>query len=428
MEAGVGAGGQADSGVGRRGLTRQSSSTALLNLSGMSERANNANSTDAMNSSRVNALRATVNRHTEAVSRLLLSSKETLEKRGIIESAFRAYRDAFMEVSTVLTGLIEERSASASCTAKDIKEAVVEVLEDFNKKVANNVKSNVSFAGAAAEKSKSYASVVGASGTEVRVSRGPTVEVSDTTSFLIVPSENKREKYVSSQVTKDTLCRVLKPADCGLKVRRISYARDNGVRIEAFSPDIKKIRAHPGLAEAGLTVREDRKLNPRLIVHGVTTDMSAKEIENELLAQNLSDVDAKDVKIVYIFTPKQDKRTTSCILEVTSAVRKILLECGRIYLRYSACSFADHVRIVQCYRCLTFGHIAKDCKGKPSCGHCAGAHEMKDCKNRDQTPKCLNCERNHITHGDLAHSAMDAAKCLVLRRRVKDKIANTSYE
>ncbi|KAL6416763.1 hypothetical protein ACFW04_014840 [Cataglyphis niger] len=267
-----------------------------------------------MNSSRVNALKTTVNRHTEAVSRLLLSSKEMLEKRENYQIGFSVRRS------------------------------------------------------------------------EICVSRGPTVEMSDTISFLVVPSENKRDKYVSSQVTKDTMCRVLKPTDCDLKVRRISYARDNDVRIEAFSPDIEKIKAHPGLAEAELTVRENIKLNPWLIIHGV----------------------------IYIFTPKKDRRIISCILEVTPAVRRTLLGCGRIYLRYS------------CYRCLSFNHIAKDCKGKPSCEHCA--HEMKDCRNRDQPSKCLNCERHHVSHGDLAHSAMDAAKCSVLGRRVKDKIANTSYE
>ncbi|KAL6423097.1 hypothetical protein ACFW04_010528 [Cataglyphis niger] len=237
---------------------------------------------------------------------------------------------------------------------------VVEVLDNFNKKAINNVKSNIIFAGALSEKSKSYASVVDASGSEIRVSGDPTVEVANT-SFLVVLSENKRDKYVSSQVTKDILCRVLKPADCDLKVRKISYVRDNCVKIEAFSPDIEKIKAHPSLAKAGLTI---------------------DKIEDELLIQNLSDVAANDVKVVYIFTPKQDRRITSCILKVTLAVRRTLLGCGRIYLPYSACSFAHHVRIVQCYRCFSFSHIAKDCKDKPFCGHCAGAHEMKDCRNR----------------------------------------------
>ncbi|KAL6421397.1 hypothetical protein ACFW04_011790 [Cataglyphis niger] len=243
----------------------------------------------------------------------------------------------------------------------------------------------------------------------VYISQGPTVEVSDIISFLVVPSENKRDKYVSSQVIKDTLCRVLKPADCGLKVRRISYARDNGVRIEAISSDIEKIKAHSGLLKAGL--RGNMKLNPRLIIYGIPAEI---------------DVVANDVKVLYIFSPKQDMHITSCILEVIPAVRRTLLGCEQIYLRYSACSFSDHVRIMQCYRCLSFGHIAKDCKGKLSYRHCVGAHGMKDCSNKDQSPKYLNYKRHHVSHSDLAHSTMNAAKCSVLG--IEDKIDNTSYE
>ncbi|KAL6431975.1 hypothetical protein ACFW04_007425 [Cataglyphis niger] len=305
-----------------------------------------------MNTSRVSALRATVNRQTEAASKLLLSSKETLEKRGIIESVFCACRDVFMEVPTVLTSIIDERSTSTSCIAVAIKKIV-----------------------------------------------GPTVEMFDTTSFLIVPNENKRDKNVSSQVTKDTLCRVLKSADYGLKVRRISYARDNGVRIEVFSPDIEKIK--------------NMKLNPRLIIHGVPADIWLKRLRMSFWLRTMYDVSANDVKIVYIFTPKQDRRITSCILEDISAVRRILLGSGQIYLRYSACLFADHVRIIAKVNLLT---------------DIAEAYEMKDCRNRDQPPKCLNCERHHVFHYDFAYSAMDAAKCSILGRRVKDKIANTSYE
>ncbi|KAL6421187.1 hypothetical protein ACFW04_013740 [Cataglyphis niger] len=320
MDAGIGAGRQVDSGVGRRGLKRQFSSTTLLNHSGMSERAN----IDAINASRVNALMATVNRYTGAVSKLLLSIKETLEKRGIIESVFR---------------VLQVRRANRMRLL---------VLRDMR-----------------------------------YVSRGARRWRYLTISFLVVPSENKRDKYVSSQVTKDTLCRILKSADCSLNVRRISYIRDNGVRIETFSSDIEKIKAHPGLAGAGLTVRENMKLNPRLIIHGVATGALPA-------------------------------------VEVTPAVRRTLLGSGRIYLCYSVCLFADHVRIVQCYRYLLFDHIAKDCKDKPSCRHCAGAYEMKDCRNRGQLPKCLNCEHHHVSHGDLAYFAMNAAKCSVLGRRVKE--------
>lgn len=78
------------------------------------------------------------------------------------------------------------------------------------------------------------------------------------------------DKYASAQATKEALCKVFKLADCGLKVRRMTLAGDNSVRIEAFAPDMEKIRAHKVLAKAGLTVCESAKYNPRLVLHGVT--------------------------------------------------------------------------------------------------------------------------------------------------------------
>lgn len=74
VDSGVGKRGQDDRGVGGRGLVRQSSG-AILNACGP-ERSN----IEAMNSSRVNALRASIHRHSDAISKLLLSSKESLEK------------------------------------------------------------------------------------------------------------------------------------------------------------------------------------------------------------------------------------------------------------------------------------------------------------------------------------------------------------
>lgn len=120
--------------------------------------------------------------------------------------------------------------------------------------------------------------------------------------------------------------------------------------------------------------------------------MNADEIRDEIVAQNLNSDLAKDLKVIYTFKAKQDRQTTSCILEVSPAARKALFANGRIYIRYSSCTFADHVRVVQCYRCLSFGHYAVNCKAGPTCGHCAGIHETKDCKSRDQPPKCYNCQ------------------------------------
>lgn len=126
MEDGAGTSGRSDGGAGVKGLPRQSSA-ARLNQSGM--RANYY----AMNASRVNALRASVNRHTDSALEALLSSKEALAKKSTIEAAFRACRDVFLEVSAVLIDLLDERALNSpvGLSAGDVKRAVVEALDGY---------------------------------------------------------------------------------------------------------------------------------------------------------------------------------------------------------------------------------------------------------------------------------------------------------
>lgn len=430
MDVSAGSGEREDSGVGRRGLPRQSSGASLSGPSGMSERLSGG----TLISSRVNALRAAVNGHADSVAKFILSSKESLEKRTNAESAFRACKDAFLEVSAILMGVLDERTvSSASLSAGEIGRIVAEVLDDHHKKTVHNDRNNCQVGGVGGASQvgsgkKTYSSVVALSGSEVRVSRGPTVQLADTASFLVVPRENMRGKYKSSSITKETLCKILKPADCALKIKKITHARDCGVRIEAHAPDIEKIKAHPAIAGAGLEVRDNIKSNPRIIVHGVPVEISAEEIEKELIAQNLDDDLAKELKVIYIFKPKMDRRSVSCVIELRSAARRALMNRERIFLRYAACTFADHIRVVQCYRCMFFGHIMRDCKNEPSCGHCAGAHEKKECTKKDEPPKCINCVRHNTVNNDIKHSATDAASCLWLGRKIEDKIAYIDYD
>lgn len=177
----------------------------------------------------------------------------------------------------------------------------------------------------------SYATAVGGK-SRVRVSGVPAVDVPKLSNFYIVPDNNSQNENIpsSSQATKEMLCRIFKPSDCGLKINRITFARDNSVRVEAQSPDINKIKKHPALLNAGLKVVEQIKINPRLIVYGIPADMSPEEIQKELVAQNLGNEGNANLKVVYSYPVKPNSNTTSCVLEISPQIRNTLLSCGRI--------------------------------------------------------------------------------------------------
>ena len=56
-------------------------------------------------------------------------------------------------------------------------------------------------------------------------------------------------------------------------------------------------------------------------------------------------------------------------------------------------------RLIQCYQCFSFNHIARNCTKARVCPFCCGSHEDKDCeiKKKKETEKyvCINCRGNH---------------------------------
>lgn len=71
--------------------------------------------------------------------------------------------------------------------------------------------------------------------------------------------------------------------------------------------------------------------------------------------------------------------------------------------------------------------MVRNCKSKPSCGHCGDEHEAKDCVKKNESPRCKNCKRQQGPLGELTYSATDAKKCPILERKIKEKIANINY-
>lgn len=80
--------------------------------------------------SRVNALKKSVTQQHDGVAQILLGSKETVERKKLIEAAFRVCKEAFLEVAALYLGTIENRSSEINLEAK-VKNSVLETLTEF---------------------------------------------------------------------------------------------------------------------------------------------------------------------------------------------------------------------------------------------------------------------------------------------------------
>lgn len=131
------------------------------------------------------------------------------------------------------------------------------------------------------------------------------------------------------------------------------------------------------------------KLKPRLALHGVSSELLPNEIKFVIITQNF-DANALDAAIltklqeqleVLFKFGKREQRTCSWVIGVVAELRRVLLSKRRLYIAWDACRVEDHIRIIRCYKCQKFGHMAEKCESDIQCGHCAAKHETKKWPN-----------------------------------------------
>lgn len=78
-------------------------------------------------------------------------------------------------------------------------------------------------------------------------------------------------------------------------------------------------------------------------------------------------------------------------------------------------------RVVQCLKCLRYGHISTQCRSKERCKKCGEEHGLEECNMNE--PVCILCKGNHL--------ATEKSKCLEFDRQRNIKrtmvVENMSY-
>ena len=191
----------------------------------------------------------------------------------------------------------------------------------------------------------------------------------------------------------------VKPKDLGIKVRKvIKTAR--GLMIETEkSEQLEKIKNCEALKTKGLIIEAPKKRSPKLMIYDLDTDRAEKEIIEDVYVQNIEeDLIPKEDFLKeftcvhkYVNKNRQDQKA-NWVVECSARVRNLLRRRDRIYVGWQSCRLKDYNPIVRCYKCLAFGHISKYCKGKQPCSHCMLEHDIKECRNKAQPAKCINCK------------------------------------
>ncbi|KAI1005374.1 hypothetical protein K3495_g2840 [Podosphaera aphanis] len=88
--------------------------------------------------------------------------------------------------------------------------------------------------------------------------------------------------------------------------------------------------------------------------------------------------------------------------------------------------FRSGFRLMQCFNCQKYGHIAKVCTANSKCGNCAGEHNTRVCPGK-QDVRCSNCARKHKAWDQICPVRI-AAKAKTVWNRTQDPGRHTAPE
>lgn len=98
----------------------------------------------------------------------------------------------------------------------------------------------------------------------------------------------------------------------------------------------------------------------------------------------------------------------------------IILKKGTIRVELKEYYCYEDFNILQCFKCLSYGHTAKACKLQQLCKNCAGNHHYKECTNTESN-RCANCLKLDDNSKNCKHRAT-AGRCPIRKERVEQII------
>ena len=171
--------------------------------------------------------------------------------------------------------------------------------------------------------------------------------------------------------------------------------------------------------------------NPLVVLKDVFITSDDEEIIKALHTQNeeiFRDLSQEDRETTVKFKKRtKNPKTAHVIVQVGPVVWRRMTEAGALYLDLQRIRVEDQSPLIQCTRCLAFGHGRKFCsESADRCSHCGGPHLREKCADymAGIEPQCCNCSRSKLRKTD--HNAF-SAECPVRRKWDYLARATTTY-
>ncbi|CAG9790252.1 unnamed protein product [Diatraea saccharalis] len=245
---------------------------------------------------------------------------------------------------------------------------------------------------------------------------------------LIIKSTNPND------MSEDVIKKVKNKIDAkkeGIKVDQIRKCKDQRVIIGCEEKEqIEKIE---GKLKIGKELKIEKATNkdPLVVLKDVFKDIDDEELiqaiqeQNKCIFEGLFEEDKK-IKIKFKKSTRREN-TIHIALQIKPSLWQRMTGAGYLHIDLQRVRVEDQSPVIQCTKCLEFGHGRKFCTASATrCSHCGGSHLRPECPDREgKPPRCCNCLHSGLpenTHNAFSKECPIRAKWDFLAR------ATTAYE
>lgn len=158
------------------------------------------------------------------------------------------------------------------------------------------------------------------------------------------------------------------------------------------------------------------------IMHGMPANLdigNARIFGEKLVSENFSALQGAKVRsLQWLKKPSKEAKAVSIVVAFEKAQwANAAIASGQLIWENAMRNvepYSPACKLIQCFNCQEYGHIAPQCRNTVKCGHCAEEHETKSCSRQSEGKKCCLCKA--------AHTAWDSRceKRKAERRRMAD--------
>lgn len=174
--------------------------------------------------------------------------------------------------------------------------------------------------------------------------------------------------------------------------------------------EIRKVKYKIKQTGGTITAEDIKNKDPLVIIYGLIKNHSDEDIIKALKNQNKNlfrgaTGESNDIEIRYR-RKARNPHTEHVVVKVSPHIWNKMMDVGAVHIGIQRVRVADQFPLVQCSRCLGYGHRRRICTEEVDiCSHCGGQHIRSACADylAGAPPKCTNCIKAKMEKRD--HSA-----------------------